>query len=54
MEVRVINRVSAVEYRPPKQGFSHVSFKASEPDESNDTNITTVCDHSDRETSSTV
>ena len=40
--------MSAVEYRPSRQGFSHCPIKASQPDKSSDFDIMAIHDHFDR------
>ena len=40
-----MRRVTTVKYQPPRHGFSHSSFEASEQDESDDTTVTAIFDH---------
>ena len=43
-----MRRVTTVKYQPPRQGFSHSSFEASERDESDDTTVMAIFDHFNR------
>ena len=47
-----MRRVTTVKYQPPRQGFSHSSFEASERDESDDTTVMAIFDHFNRKTCS--